>query len=128
MTTATECDMVRLSVVKQCETMPEKYRGIYRQAMTGRRALKAIRANCLYCNCWQESEVRKCGVYHCPLWPYRMGRLAPLVDATADSFPKTPGEEAATGEDVTKGHMSQVRPSDGNVQPPEANLRTMKRN
>jgi hypothetical protein len=35
--------------------------------------LKAIRAKCLDCCCYQETEVRKCTAVGCPLWPYRMG-------------------------------------------------------
>lgn len=36
--------------------------------------LKAIRAKCLDCVCFQPSEVRKCPAKECPLWPFRMGR------------------------------------------------------
>ena len=36
--------------------------------------IKAIRAKCLDCTCWQPMEVRLCEVKKCPLWPYRMGR------------------------------------------------------
>lgn len=35
---------------------------------------KAIRKWCLECSAYQPGEVRKCEHYHCPLWPYRMGR------------------------------------------------------
>ena len=35
--------------------------------------LKAIRANCIDCCCYQVSEVRKCVCTHCPLWPFRLG-------------------------------------------------------
>ena len=35
---------------------------------------KTIRAYCLECCLGQESEVRKCVCYECPLWPFRMGR------------------------------------------------------
>ena len=106
MATATECSTVKLSVAKQCEAVPEKYRGIYRQAMTGRRALKAIRAKCLDCTCWQEAEVRRCTIEHCPLWPYRMGRMASSADATADSTPQRTREESANGGNGTYGSSS----------------------
>jgi len=33
----------------------------------------AIRAKCLDCCCGSKGEVRKCVVFHCPLWPMRMG-------------------------------------------------------
>ena len=35
--------------------------------------IKAIRAKCLDCSAGNEAEIRKCPVYRCPLWPYRMG-------------------------------------------------------
>jgi len=35
--------------------------------------LKAIRAKCLNCCCWQINEVRLCPVRDCPLYPYRDG-------------------------------------------------------
>lgn len=36
--------------------------------------IKAIRAKCLDCCCWQEQEVRLCQIKRCSLWRYRMGR------------------------------------------------------
>ena len=35
--------------------------------------LKAIRCKCSDCTCHQVSEVRKCHIMDCSLWPYRMG-------------------------------------------------------
>lgn len=35
--------------------------------------IKAIRAKCLDCCCWQKNEVKYCAVMDCPLHPYRMG-------------------------------------------------------
>ena len=35
--------------------------------------LKALRARCLDCCCYQPSEVRKCTAVECPSWPFRMG-------------------------------------------------------
>jgi hypothetical protein len=35
--------------------------------------LRAIRAKCLDCCCYQEAEVRRCTAVYCALWPYRMG-------------------------------------------------------
>lgn len=35
--------------------------------------IKAIRAKCLDCCCWQKSEVKLCPVQDCALYPYRMG-------------------------------------------------------
>ena len=36
--------------------------------------IKAIRANCLECVCWQAREVAECTNTLCPLHPFRMGR------------------------------------------------------
>lgn len=35
--------------------------------------LSVIRAKCLDCSGYQQSEVRKCTAVRCALWPYRMG-------------------------------------------------------
>jgi hypothetical protein len=35
--------------------------------------LKAIRAKCLDCCCYQQAEVRRCPATECPLYAYRMG-------------------------------------------------------
>jgi len=36
--------------------------------------LKAIRAKCLDCSGGQPSEVRRCDIEDCPLFPYRFGK------------------------------------------------------
>jgi hypothetical protein len=36
--------------------------------------MKAIRAKCLDCSCFQPKEVRLCPVTSCALWPYRLGK------------------------------------------------------
>ncbi len=36
--------------------------------------LKAIRARCLDCSCYQPSEVTLCTAKGCALWPFRTGR------------------------------------------------------
>jgi hypothetical protein len=36
--------------------------------------LKAIREKCLDCCVGQHSEVRRCRITDCSLWPYRMGK------------------------------------------------------
>jgi len=36
--------------------------------------IKAIRAKCLDCVCFQLKEVKLCPSDDCPLWPYRMGK------------------------------------------------------
>ena len=56
--------------------VPEKYRGWLKRARTGSRPLSAIRAKCLECVCWQQSEVSRCHLTDCPLWLYRFGHRA----------------------------------------------------
>lgn len=49
--------------------------------------LKVIRAKCLDCCCDQPSEVARCTVSGCPLWPYRMGKN-PFARPRGRPFPK----------------------------------------
>ena len=35
--------------------------------------LKAVRAKCLDCSCYQPSEVKACPLTRCSLWPFRSG-------------------------------------------------------
>jgi hypothetical protein len=49
--------------------------------------LRAIRAKCLDCSCYQIGEVRLCEAIKCPLWPFRAGRhpwLAPREKTPSD--------------------------------------------
>lgn len=39
-----------------------------------RNPLRAIRAKCLDCSCYNEAEVRTCAKTGCPLYPFRMAR------------------------------------------------------
>ena len=41
--------------------------------MTRLTPMKAIRAKCLDCCCFQSKEVKLCPATDCPLWPYRLG-------------------------------------------------------
>jgi hypothetical protein len=36
--------------------------------------IKAIRAKCLDCSGFQPSEVRRCDIMECSLFPYRLGK------------------------------------------------------
>lgn len=36
--------------------------------------VKAIRAKCLDCCCFQPVEVEKCPAKRCPIWPFRFGK------------------------------------------------------
>lgn len=76
------------------DRLPVTHRGTYLRAITGRNPLKAIRAKCLDCMCWQTNEVRNCDLTGCPLWPYRMGRKpknpAPSACQQANSIEGVP--------------------------------------
>ena len=39
--------------------------------------LKAVRRHCLGCMAQQSAEVKRCHIYGCWLWPYRMGKTPP---------------------------------------------------
>jgi hypothetical protein len=55
--------------------IPDIYHGAFRRlwlrAIQGRSKAAAIKAKCQDCMCWQNSEIAECGIYHCPLYPYR---------------------------------------------------------
>lgn len=53
--------------------MPEKYRGTYDRAMSGKSQQRAIFAKCQDCMNWQVAEIRRCDIVTCPLHPYRPG-------------------------------------------------------
>ena len=57
-----------------CHSVPQQFRGHYRKAYEGTSPLKAVRAKCLDCQCWQTTEVGQCEIVYCPLWEYRFGR------------------------------------------------------
>ena len=64
------------------------------------RALPAIRAKCLDCCCGSATEVRKCTIKDCPLWPLRFGHY-PKSNLTPET-PVPDGKEAANpGEGYT---------------------------
>ncbi|CUU20843.1 hypothetical protein CDS [Bradyrhizobium sp.] len=43
--------------------------------------LRAIRAKCLDCSCYQLAEIRLCAAVKCPLWPFRAGKHPWLASA-----------------------------------------------
>lgn len=45
--------------------------------------IRAIRAKCMDCSCYQLREVRLCPVTQCHLWPYRMGKRPKEIDQGA---------------------------------------------
>lgn len=67
-------DRNKRRTVYLAHNVPEKYHGHYRKAYSTTSAMKAIRAKCLDCCCWQTAEVDRCAAVYCPLWEYRFGR------------------------------------------------------
>lgn len=57
-------------------TYEKQVKDLVNQAAKGKRIspLKAIRAKCLDCCCFQSGEVRKCTAKNCPLWYFRFGK------------------------------------------------------
>lgn len=72
--------------------VPQKYRGIYQEAMTGRRPQRAIRTFCLMCVGWQRIEVDKCTAPSCPLYPYREWAKGHGQPSMADQEPLGPAD------------------------------------
>ena len=67
--------MTRVSTHTQSATIWPPTSDVAREA--GHRSqspLRAIRAKCLDCSCYQASEVRLCEAVKCPLWPFRAGK------------------------------------------------------
>ncbi|MBM3299449.1 MAG: hypothetical protein FJY85_05815 [Deltaproteobacteria bacterium] len=59
--------------------------------------IKAIRAKCMDCSCYQPKEIRLCPVTNCPLWPYRMGRRPSReenIEQSCEGQEQTEGVEA----------------------------------
>ena len=56
---------------KRMADVPPKYRGLYRRAWDAASRKSAIRAFCLECVGWQESEVHRCTAPACPLFEFR---------------------------------------------------------
>lgn len=56
--------------------------------------LKAIRAKCMDCSCYQMSEVKNCIITDCPLWPYRMGRMLTKKELEQYTGPGTPSSKS----------------------------------
>jgi hypothetical protein len=50
--------------------------------------LTNIRDYCMGCSNDNKAEVRRCGIYDCPAWPYRMGRNPHNPRRGVNPFPK----------------------------------------
>lgn len=48
--------------------------------------IKAIRAKCMDCCCYQAKEVRLCPSVNCPLYPYRMGHRPKPDNSTEENM------------------------------------------
>jgi hypothetical protein len=47
--------------------------------------VKAIRRHCLECSNFQWSEVRRCPIFNCALFPYRLGKRPGQVEPETES-------------------------------------------
>jgi hypothetical protein len=73
-------------------TWPPSAAGVREAGHEPMSPLRAIRAECLECSCYQPSEARLCEAVKCALWPFRAGkhpwrveaRKSPLTDANSD--------------------------------------------
>ena len=64
--------------------------------------MRAIRFKCLYCCCFDVTEVRLCELTECSLYPYRMGHGVQTMPESS-LVPKPPVVEAISEEIVDEG-------------------------
>jgi hypothetical protein len=64
--------------------IPKKYQRLYQRAMEGKSRKTAMRAACLRCCNWRESDVRRCSDVECPLYAFKP-RARILPDISNDS-------------------------------------------
>ncbi len=53
------------------EDVPERWRNLYRRAMSGKSRQAAIKCFCIMCVAWVSPEVERCTATTCPLYKYR---------------------------------------------------------
>ena len=82
---------------KTSEDVPAKYRAMYQRAMTGRCRKDAIRVHCLMCVGWNQREVELCTAPKCPMYPYRLGKLAGKDASKKSNSRKTGGQGVSDG-------------------------------
>lgn len=102
--------------------IPDSYHGALRRAwlraVQGRSKAAAIKAKCQDCVCWQQSEISDCGVYHCPLYPYRpRARDKEAYDVAAERVVARSARQEARGAGVSE----QKSKKGIHVAPPENN-------
>ena len=62
----------RQACLKQTREQFPKYVSNLEKVYYGKKSfIRAIKAKCLDCCCWQREEVRNCQSYACPLWNLR---------------------------------------------------------
>jgi hypothetical protein len=59
---------------KKLASIPQRQRGIFLRAWSGKSRKAAMRAFCLECMGYEPAEVGRCTAPACPLYPYREGR------------------------------------------------------
>ena len=55
--------------------IPPSKIGIYDRALRGKSKTTGIKAKCLDCCCWQQTEAALCESVECPLFPYNPFRI-----------------------------------------------------
>ena len=58
-------------IIERLHHMPPALRRLYLQAFKGKSLRAAVTAKCWDCMAWHRSEVHKCPVLACPLYPFR---------------------------------------------------------
>lgn len=56
---------------KRVKSGKERYHKMIEKVKNGKSRTLAIKAKCLDCCNWSISEVKRCSIEDCPLWPYR---------------------------------------------------------
>lgn len=71
----TNQQVIEQDLKKWYDHIPNLYHGAFRRvwlrAIQRKSMAAAIKAKCQDCMCWANSEIPDCGIYHCPLYPYR---------------------------------------------------------
>lgn len=62
------------------------YKKLYDKAISGKSRVAAMKAKCLDCVCWQPSEVGRCGIPSCPLYPYSHKKGVSAQDNVCESI------------------------------------------
>lgn len=71
--------------------------------------IKAIRAKCMDCCCYQRNEVAACPCTNCPLWPYRFGKRPVVEGQEKKKRVLTDKQRAKLAENVKKAQEARKK-------------------